>query len=499
MNTRRKALEDGTFYGERYASSPVYQKGILGSSVADPSAFLDSPDDVEIVAFMQWKSWQPGGLEALAEELRRRWPERLMPRSLRLRAGNLRRVPVGEELEQLCDDIPLLFDFQMEGICGVPTYKQKVFRLSIGDLVECCKSHAEQLAPNLKTALLDPERREYGGVKPTRSLAERAPWYFPDVFECVRVLMNEHAAARLESIIQTTVAKTLFRVFEDAWETRQMFLALGGYKIGKNTAARAWCEAFPGRVRYVEVPTGNDDENFFRALSRSLGLAQGKAKGNQMRFNVEKMLSKMPLMLVFAQAAYLWPQNNRREALPKRIEWIISNLVDKGVPVVLLSRHQFVEDQQIVAKKTGWRMDQFLSRVAETINLGETLPRRDVIAISKPNLPHFEKTAIDHLADCVCQRPAMYTPVCKRAELIAKRDGRDTVGDADVLEAIEIVSSTNWMERGLVGRPEPSRGPRERGSFKRTPAQSGRSPGARGGFSGLSSPLQRDGNPVASG
>lgn len=482
MNTRRKAVDDGTYYGERYASSPAYQRGLLGSDVAPRAALLESPEDVETVLFLQWQSWQPGGLEAFAERLRQRWPELLVPRELRPFTKRMNQVLspaeraslpwqtsptfTPEDLAELLTPDENPFEYDAQGIDSAvrrrapkPARPMAGRPQTVADLVSRCAECARaELAHALKAACLCPEKKADGGeVAPSRSLADAAPWYFPELFECVRKLMAEHATARLAAVVDTEVARKLFTVFEDAQETHQMFLALGEHKIGKSTVAKAWCEAFPGRSRYVAIPDGNDDENFFRAFSKALGLASGTSVQNrQMRDNLHRMLHLAPVLLVCDTAAYLWPRNNRREALPKRMEWLTSALVDRGVPVVLLAGTEFVEDQRTVAKKTGWDMDQFLSRVGETVFLSGQLSRGDVLRIARATLEHFDPAACDSLADCVSvssRGMSAFEPLHKRASVLARRAGRATVCKADVLDAVEyhLAPTERLLKAGMEG------------------------------------------------
>lgn len=461
MKTRRKALADGTFYAERFASSPVFEKGILGSDVAPRVALLATAEDVETVLFLQWQSWQPGGLEAFAERLRTRWPERLMPHELRLLTGQPERNVTDAELDRLPLDarpfellLEQLFppdedeagDYHDEDHAW--SRRRKKSRSSVGPrvftvayLVGRCARYAEDLAGALKLACCCPEKpTPRGPVEPSTTLADAAPWYFPDVFECVRQMMAEHAQERLAPIACTSVATCLFNAFEDAGELRHMLLALGEHRIGKSTIARAWCNAYPGRARYVEIPEGNDDENFFRAFSKALGLASGASVQNrQMRDNLQRMLHRVPILLVCDNAAFFWPRSNRREALPKRIEWLTSTLVDHGVPVVLLAAPEFADDQRTIVKKTGWDLELFRSRVAETVYLSGKLSKQDVLTIGEHTLKGFSPDALEVIAKLVSTSErgmAVFEPTHRRASLIARRNGRDVVKKQDVLAAI---------------------------------------------------------------
>ena len=52
-----------------------------------------------------------------------------------------------------------------------------------------------------------------------------------------------------------------------------MVLVTGKIGSGATSAAKAWCDQFPGVARYVAVPGTNDRKAFFSAIADALGLA----------------------------------------------------------------------------------------------------------------------------------------------------------------------------------------------------------------------------------
>lgn len=92
---------------------------------------------------------------------------------------------------------------------------------------------------------------------------------------------------------------------------------------------------------------------FYRAIARSLGVSINlSSKAQQLRNRVEDVLQRGDLMVIFGEAHYLWPQCNHREALPARINWIMTALVNYGVSAALVTTPQFTRAQQLVEKRT---------------------------------------------------------------------------------------------------------------------------------------------------
>ena len=80
MSTTRHASEGSVFRQERYMSSPEMQRGLLANCVAARVQALTDPLHRRLIWWLQKVSWEPGGLEALANEIIQRWPETLRHR-----------------------------------------------------------------------------------------------------------------------------------------------------------------------------------------------------------------------------------------------------------------------------------------------------------------------------------------------------------------------------------------------------------------------------------
>ncbi len=161
-----------------------------------------------------------------------------------------------------------------------------------------------------------------------------------------------------------------------------------------------------------------------------------------MRERVEYVLQTAKLMLVLDEATYLWPQNNRREALPNRLNWLLTALVNCGVPVALIATPQFTKAQKIVERKTGWASEQFIGRIRHYEPLPESVNDQDLTAVARALLPEGDAKCIELLV-CYAQSSQRYLAgiesAVKRARYLAQKDSRDSAAFRDIAQAVQSV------------------------------------------------------------
>jgi hypothetical protein len=194
---------------------------------------------------------------------------------------------------------------------------------------------------------------------------------------------------------------------------------------------------------------------FFRKIAEAIGSASALSfKGVQLRERVEIALQTSKLMLVLDEAHYLWPQNNRRESMPGRINWVMTALVNYGVPVALVTTPQFIRDQKLVERKTGWTSEQFIGRIGHYQRLPDALSEVDLRAVARRCLPEGDEAAIEVLA-LYAQASAKYLSAIdtavKRARFLASKDGRTKVAFGDIKCAIQdnVIPSDAALKKAL--------------------------------------------------
>ncbi len=316
MSSTRRAAAGAAFRQERFASSLGH--GLLANLVALRCESLE-PHDKPAIWFLQWESWQLGGLLRLAEDMIRAMPE-----------ADWRAGATAPQLE-----------------------------MALGDVC------------------LNPENRAY------------------ELVEAVEEYMRLNGPGRGAAPV-TTVSERLWQALDYCRTSGQLTVIDGKSRIGKSFAAAAWCSASRGMGRLVQVPCSNDDIGFFRAIGRALGLSTSlQLKAAEMRTRIEDVLTGgHGLTIVFDEAHYLWPQNWQRYAMPSRVNWIMTALVNNKVPVALVTTPQFFSLQKNVEKLTGWNSEQFVGRIGYLEQLGRGLTEDDCYQVAKWRLPDAEDASL---------------------------------------------------------------------------------------------------------
>jgi len=285
--------------------------------------------------------------------------------------------------------------------------------------------------------------------------------YFPNLFE----MLWEYRQRSIETVrttcVVTELGQQVFDTLDYALEGQCLVLIEGLARKGKTFATKAWCELHPGKARYIQVPSTNDEIGFYRAIARSLGVSINLSfKAQQLRNRVEDVLQRGDLMVVFDEAHYLWPQCNHREALPARINWIMTALVNYGVSVALVTTPQFSRAQQLVEKRTHWASEQFIGRIAHYQKLPESLNEQDLKAVVRSLLPGGDRKSIETLV-AYAQASAKYLAgietVVRRARFLAAKEDQTKVLFADIKKAIQenAIPSDAAVEKALSAQIKP--------------------------------------------
>jgi hypothetical protein len=265
--------------------------------------------------------------------------------------------------------------------------------------------------------------------------------YFPNLFQILQEYRRRSIEAVRTTRVVTELGQQVFDALDYALEGRCLVLIEGLARKGKTFATKAWCDLHPGQARYIQVPSTNDDIGFYRAIARSLGVSNNLSfKAQQLRNRVEDVLQRGDLMVIFDEAHYLWPQCNYREALPARINWIMTALVNYGVSVALVTTPQFTRAQKVVEKRTHWASEQFIGRIAHYQKLPDGLNEHDLKAVARSLLPEGDRKSIETLV-AYAQASAKYLAgieaVVRRARFLATKENRTKVLFANIKETIQ--------------------------------------------------------------
>lgn len=318
------------------------------------------------------------------------------------------------------------------------------------------------LERDLERICLDPE---------CEKLSKGIP-FFADFKKHLRKYMAEYSESQMKGLVITDVGRCVVETLEYALQGKCLAIVDGLARMGKTFITKAWCAARPGKVRYVQVPPSNDDASFLRVISQSLGQSSRLTmKAWERSERVQDSIRFGDLMLVFDEAHYLWPNMARlRNTLPKRINWIMSNLVNNNVAVALITTPQFTANLKTVEKCTHWASEQFIGRISHHELLPDTLSTKDLTSVAEYLLPEGDSKSIEGLV-VYAQSSAKYLQAIeaavKRARFLAQREGRSLLTTRDIREAVKgcarsdtsIAESLGILKRAPAPRADLSRRP----------------------------------------
>jgi len=484
MNTRN-ASEDSPFRQERYMSSPEIQRGLLANCVAARVQFLSDSLHRKLVWWLQRASWQPGGLDKVAEEIATRWPERFVTRSMMEIGFEKGRIYSAEEVQQVRSDIPQARDgngrsdgeFLLKGegrrevnqtadihdfLPDADVFERRLREQR--DKEERSARPAAYPAEVFVEKCRDVAQRHFAKflferlcLDPSVKLDRKTLWYLPLLVETLSELHDLHSAAAANRAPVTEIGASIGETLEYALAQRGLVVVDGLARTGKTFAVKAWCDAHPGQARYVQVPSSNDDMGFFRAICEALGLGSSlNYKAAELRFRIDAAMHGGDLLLVLDEGHYLWPQRNMRKAIPHRINWMLTQLVNMGVPVAVVTTPQFTKSQEALVRNGGWSSEQFVGRIIHYNRLPDALAEEDLEAVAQHWLPDGDEKTI-RLLITYAQSSEKYLQgidsLVRRARFLAHKAQRAQPTFADVAAALKegVVPSDNALSAALAG------------------------------------------------
>jgi len=445
-----------------FCSSVEYDRGLLANIVANRAADL-SPADVHLLFALQHFSWQPGGLDKVAADLIAGYGHELATPAMRkfgtrpgqiYNASHVKQVRAeipGGEFNYLLqgEDDPVSFldvpdepsdpvvrytgEWEGEQRAAIAKIKSDAAKhpasYPAAQFVEVCRKAAGQLADNLAELCLNPEIEVEGG-----------PWWFPNLIATLR----HYVAARCQKLpatfVETEIVRLVTRALDYALETRELVMIYGDSGLGKSEAVKAWCGAHPGQARYVQVPPHLDNISFFRGIAEAYGVSSALSlKSVDLRERVGKVARAAGLALVFDEGHNLLCQDDRCRKRPTRISWIMTELVNYGVPVVICATPQFESEKANIQKRTGWNWDQFDRRIGYPEVLPKELSLAEMESVARAHFPEGDAACIKALVGYGIfsnSKLAGIAHILKRARFEVKCAGRSKVTIDDIQAAI---------------------------------------------------------------
>jgi hypothetical protein len=463
MSSTRYAKPGSPLKQNRYASSPEFGAGLLGNLVAKRCRVLESAEDRELIWALQYFSNREGGLAQVAAGLREQFAARIGTKKMREFGVKPEAIYKADQVRELrrdftCSDESFLLRGEFDGAWSLTELldnddwhreakdrlraeaaKQPLTYPGVAFL-NVCERAARNLADDLNAVCLDPAK-SFDSV-----------WYFHELRDCLREY--QRTAFDKSGFAETTLSKSIWSEILDVSEMGGTVLLHNSSGNGKSFAAKAYCEAYPGRARYVLVPATNDATAFWRTLAGAVGSADGLSyKCDQLRDRAVQTLLSGDLVLVLDNCQWLFPVSDYRYALPNRINWMLE-LSERGVPVVMIGDTKLFDTLGFVEARTGWNRNKFVNQLSNVVELPAGLPVEEVRGVAAVLLPDGDRTAQRTLADCMIAAPGYLhsgIPAAQRARRFAAADHRVRVTQADMDAALETSMKPSFkaLESGL--------------------------------------------------
>lgn len=288
---------------------------------------------------------------------------------------------------------------------------------------------------------------------------------WPDLVQCLTAYHETFTRAISQRVAQTEVTRDIFELLEYAMVQRGIVLAEGRFRSGKSFSSQAFCQMHPESTRYVQLSSSTSDIGFFRDIARSLGVASSNMrKAWELRCRIEDALRGQHLLLVIDEADYLWPQAVRPQGAPERVNFIMTSVVNNGVPVALIGSRNFSRMMANMQRRCPvWSADQFLGRIKLRKSLPDGLKKTDLTAIAHKLIPTASDSAVMLLVGHALVsegRLGSMESAALRAIFFAKQRGASIVSFADVERAVADTGSQQSLEiAGLVVKRDRRRDP----------------------------------------
>jgi hypothetical protein len=338
MSSTRKAEPGAPLRQERYASSGDYARGLLGNLVAKRTARLTSRAARERISFLAELSHR--------DPLSRHYTANLFPA------------------------------WPWPGGIDGETALERVAREIAPPSFEAGGKRA--IAEFLERLCLDPSiSAESGTVEGF------------DVIPALDVYCKRFEAASVARVAETATVRKVYEVLDYARAQRGLVLMEGPYRTGKSYASQAWALANTGSARYIQITSARDEHSFLAAMARAVGIGCGlTVKTSELRFRVESVFRDQGLLLIIDEAEYVLPQGLRISEVPQRLSWILTALINQGVPVALVAGRNFSRlllNLERSCKVYG--LEQFYGRLRLRAELPAKLEQDDLLAIAAAVFP----------------------------------------------------------------------------------------------------------------
>ena len=428
----------------------------------------------EMLWFLQWVSQPknyPGGLARFAADLVDQSMDFLTTPTMKAHAGK----PYTEAVKQaILEELPrsLRWDREPEAGRSTPSWelsgieaeerrrkdedrKQKneadtkarhlriqeadVLNLISGDALERLAQYLEELCEKPAVRF---RRSTSADLSEAYFNAGVPPRNFPQVAEAILRFMDRWRGAELAKIAETAITRQCFAWLEKAARLPGRGVMIeGNSRFGKTDAIRAWCQAHPGRARFIRTPPAGGEAELLRAVASALGIDRSfRYRALDLRAEIEFVLLHSGLMLIFDESQFIFPASFSKNTTPARLNWIRCNLLDAGCPVVFIYTPQsYRSAKSKFVKATGLAIEQWEGRILKTV-LPSEVPREDLLAIARIHFRGVDERCVEWLVSMLAATERNYVSdvsnVATLAFFNAELAGRTTPKLADIKAAL---------------------------------------------------------------
>jgi DNA transposition AAA+ family ATPase len=266
-------------------------------------------------------------------------------------------------------------------------------------------------------------------------------WYFDGLLDALVEMMDIHKKRVMSDLAETEVTAKVIDALEYARQERSLVRIEGNSRYGKTCAVKTCCAASPGKWRLIQTPSTNGERDLYEAIAEALGISFAlTTTTRELRGKIEFVIKHGGLMLVMDEAHFIWPANYSRNTAPARINWLRTQVVDREVPLVLVTTPQDYEQRRNkFVKHTSFNESQFAGRVTRTIRLPDKLKQADLVAVARKHFPELTEGGLLLIAAKARQTQnylAAVQQIAKLARYIARRDNHPKVTSEDLELAI---------------------------------------------------------------
>lgn len=375
----------------------------------------------EVLWFLQAMSMQAGGLVRFVAEM----VEQINPEVFgtpTMRAARTEKYSVTQKV-QICREISsryqphqggeLTEDVVLRGIIADAPLDGKEFLgarealqaylegLGAAQFREVCKKAARDLLPSYLAALCVEEDRGFAPRANTAWAPAGEIWFMADPLGAVATMMEMRAGTVSARLAKTAVALKVFDALDYAYQERAMVRVEGDSRFGKTEAVKTWCEMRPGLARLVSVPCSNSVADLVRRVAEALGMEISYgSRAQRLKERVEFVLKHSGLFIVLDEAAFLLPQNYYSGSAPARLNWVRTEIVDRGLPLAMVVTPQsFLPAVSRFVKRTGYAMEQFFGRNHRVVQLPGELSPEDMVSVARIHFPDMGEDYLALIAD----------------------------------------------------------------------------------------------------